>query len=76
MNDKDKNKLLEVFGTHLRKIRKNKGISIREMELEGDIDRRRLSKIENGKANPTLFTLRKICDVLGITLEELFTGLK
>jgi transcriptional regulator with XRE-family HTH domain len=40
--------------------------------LRGDINRQQLSKIENGKWNPTVFSLRKIAQQLDITLSELF----
>jgi putative transcriptional regulator len=70
MNDKEK--FQSAFGAHLRQLREAKGISLREMELEGELDRHILSKIENGKNNPTLYSLKKISDTLNISLEELF----
>lgn len=66
------NEFLIKFGLHLRKLREEKNLSIRELELRGDIDRHMLSRIENGKSNPTLLTIKKICDALEIKLEDLF----
>ncbi len=72
----EKDKILAVFGARLKQIREKKGISLREMELEGELDRHILSKIENGKTNLTLYSMKKICKVLNITFEELFSGFK
>jgi DNA-binding XRE family transcriptional regulator len=45
------------------------------MELRGDIDRHTLSKIENGKLNCGVYSVKKLCDALEISMEELFKGL-
>jgi XRE family transcriptional regulator, regulator of sulfur utilization len=68
----EKEEFLLNFGAHLRKLRKEKGISLREFELRGDIDRHMLSRIENGQTNPTLNSLRLICEVLDTDLKTLF----
>ena len=73
---KDREQFFKKFGEHLRKIREGKGLSLRQMELEGDIDRHLISKIENGKVNPGLYNLKRICEMLDITLEELFKNFK
>lgn len=72
----EKEEFLIKFGAHLRKLREDKGISLREFELRGDIDRHMLSKIENGKTNPTLNSLRLICLVLEVDLTMLFSDFK
>ena len=69
---KDKEEFLIEFGKHLRKVREERSISIREFELECDLDRHSLSKIENGKWNPSLYTIYKICECLNIDIETLF----
>ena len=59
----------------IQKLRKSKGISIRNFEtLEGAVDRYTLSKIENGKIMPSIPTLMRICSVLGISLSAFFRG--
>lgn len=60
------------FGAQLRELRETKGISLREFELRGDIDRHTLSRIETGKANPTILTIKKICKTLDVELSDLF----
>lgn len=61
---------LRAFGKNIRKIREAKGISLREFELRCDMTRQTLSKIELGKSNPTLLTLKTIADVLEVDLSD------
>ena len=70
----DKEDFLLEFGKHLQKIRKEKGLSIREMDYRGEVEKDLISKIENGKTNPTIFTLKKILTVLELDFEEFFKG--
>ncbi|MGN6645689.1 MAG: helix-turn-helix domain-containing protein [Cytophaga sp.] len=71
---KDKDSFTIQLGVQLRKIRKQKGISLAELGLRGDFDKHALSKIENGKKEITVYSLQKICISLEITIEEFFEG--
>ena len=64
------------LGKHLKKVRNKKGISLRELELHGAIDRATISQIENGLINPTMYTMKKICDALEISLSDFFREYK
>jgi len=64
----------KALGVHLKKIRKEKGITLSELGLRGDFDKQALSKIENGKKQVTIYSLHKICVSLEMTLEEFFKG--
>lgn len=68
----DKDSFTFQLGTQLRKIRKQKGISLAELGLRGDFDKHALSKIENGKKEITVYSLQKICTSLEISIEEFF----
>jgi transcriptional regulator with XRE-family HTH domain len=70
MRDKDK-KRLKKFGIHLRKLREQKGLSMREIASRCDIDYARISKIENNKANPSLSFLLELAEGLGVHPKEL-----
>lgn len=72
----DKDKFLKDFGKHLRKVRNESGISIREMELRGDLSRQIISKMELGQNNSSVTSLRKYAAALEMDLEELFHGFK
>lgn len=69
-----KEQFQQQLGEQLKKVRTEKNISIRELELRGDIDRATLSQIENGQTNPTAYTLKKICEALEISLEDFYKG--
>jgi transcriptional regulator with XRE-family HTH domain len=73
---KEKDDFLKKFGKQVRKIRKSKGLSIREIELNHDVTRQFISNIELGKSNFTFFNLKKLSDCLEVELDELFKGFK
>jgi len=60
----------QQLGEILRKKRIELGFSQEYISLETSIDRMGLSVLENGKANPTLFTLLKLSGALHIKLWE------
>ena len=62
----------EEFGYHLRQFREKRDISIRDLELSGNVDRHMLSKIENGKKNPTIYTIKQIVESMDSNLSEFF----
>ncbi|MEQ6166149.1 helix-turn-helix transcriptional regulator [Ekhidna sp. MALMAid0563] len=60
------------FGQHLRDFRESRGLSIRQVEINGEIDRAIISKIETGSQTATLVTLHKILKAMGTTESEFF----
>jgi transcriptional regulator with XRE-family HTH domain len=65
-------KFLATLGARIRKIRTNKGLSLSELAYMCDFEKASLSRIELGKTNTTVLTLRKICKALDIDISELF----
>lgn len=63
--------IFKKLGQNLKRIREEKGMTQGDICRALDIDRGFISSIENGKRNPTLSTLKKIADVLGIAVDEL-----
>lgn len=49
--------VLKKFGDHLRKLREDKALSLRELSYACNIDNSKISKIEQGKVNVTLTTI-------------------
>ena len=49
-----------------------KGISQEQLALDCNLNINTIGMIERGQKNPTIFTLQRICDGLGITLATLF----
>lgn len=72
MNKKSEKDLRISFGAHLKKIREEKGFSMRGFANEADIEYSQVARIENGLISPTLATSYKIAETLGIQLKELF----
>ncbi|MCB0741154.1 MAG: helix-turn-helix transcriptional regulator [Chitinophagaceae bacterium] len=62
---------MKKFGTHLREIRKNKGLSLEALAYEADIELSQVYRIEKGLINPTLSTLNALAKGLGIRISEL-----
>lgn len=60
------------IGAKIRQLRKAKGWSLEKMALESDMNATFLGHVERGLRCPTVYTLQRICDGLGITLAELF----
>lgn len=59
------------LGQNLKKIRTKKSITQIEIAKQLGVDRSFVSNIENGKNNPTLSTLAKLAQVLGVSTNEL-----
>ena len=53
-------------------IRSNIGMTQEGLASEVGVDRSLISKIETGESEGSLSTLRKIAEVLGVSLAELF----
>lgn len=57
-------KVLKKFGENLRKLRKEKGLSLREMSYACSIDNSKIAKIEKGMINITFTTLLQLASAL------------
>lgn len=57
-------KSLKRFGENLQKLRKDRGLSLREMSYACSIDNSKIAKIEKGRINITLTTLLQLASAL------------
>lgn len=64
-------RLLKEFGKNLQKLREAKGMSTRKFAAAADISHSSLGRLESGQSNPTLTTLVKLADALGVDLRAL-----
>jgi transcriptional regulator with XRE-family HTH domain len=55
---------LKKFGDNLRKLRKNKSLTLRELSSACNIDYSNILRIEQGKINPTLTTILELASAL------------
>jgi transcriptional regulator with XRE-family HTH domain len=67
----DNEVFLKTLGGRITKIRKQKGITQVDLGYRCDIEKPNMNRLEKGKTNTTILTLRKICKELGIDLDEL-----
>lgn len=64
---------LKKLGLNIKKIRRQKGMSQIVLSDHFDADSPTISRIEAGKTNPTIITLKKIADALGVEVADLVT---
>lgn len=62
---------LQIFGTHLRKIREQHKLSLSQLSFMAELTKETLYRIENGKHRPRLDSLISIAKALEIPMSEL-----
>lgn len=67
--------IYQIIGERIRTNRKQQCLTQEVLADKAGIDRSHMGFIEQGRRHPTVTTLQKIADALGISLEELFRGL-
>lgn len=63
---------LILIGNNISKIRKNQGLTSKELGLRCDIEKSNLINIEKGKINVTANTLLKLANALEIEVKQFF----
>ncbi|MDO5293356.1 MAG: helix-turn-helix transcriptional regulator [bacterium] len=58
---------------NIKKIRLEKGLTLRQLAEKSGVSNGFISAIENNKQHPTLITLVPIADALEVDVNELFT---
>ena len=66
--------MLKNLGTRIRKLRKEKGLTLVEVAEKTGIAQATLSRIETGTMIGTVESHEKVSEVLGIGLAELYSG--
>ena len=70
-----KDELNNNIGQRIKEIRNLKGLNQSNLARACNKDRQAIEKIENGKVNPTLFTLYEISKALDTNLETILKGI-
>lgn len=65
-----------IIGERLRKLRKIKGLSQRQLAFASNKDPQSLERVENGKTCATIFYLYEICIALEVNLCDLFKDIE
>jgi transcriptional regulator with XRE-family HTH domain len=71
MSEKELAKIKKQFGSHLKKIRESKNLSLLEADYSSDMNESNISKYENGKRDPRLSTILKLAKMLKVHPKEL-----
>ena len=64
----------ELIGTRIREKREEASYSQEQLAWDAELSNTYVSLVETGKKKPSLGSLLKISNVLGITLDELLSG--
>lgn len=59
------------IGRNLKRIRTEKKMSQGDISRKLGMDRGYISSVENGKRNPTIATIEKLANALGVSVDEL-----
>lgn len=69
MNDP---KFLTTLGARVRELRQKKNLTQNELAMLCNFEKASMSRIESGKTNVTILTLKKISKALDVELIEFF----
>ncbi|GAB1857346.1 hypothetical protein MHTCC0001_21820 [Flavobacteriaceae bacterium MHTCC 0001] len=72
MDEEDKIYLKKV-GKNIANVRKLRDLTQEEVCTELEMDKPYLSSIENGRQNPTLLTLKKLADAIGVEVADILS---
>jgi transcriptional regulator with XRE-family HTH domain len=67
----DKEQLKKKIGQRIVQLRSQKGWSQSDLARASNKDRQAIEKLENGKVNPTIYSLYEISKVLEVKLKDL-----
>lgn len=69
-------KAQEQLGMRIKFLRKQRRWSQEDLALESNINKNYICDLENGRRNPSLDVLERLCFAFQISLEELFKGVE
>ncbi len=71
----NKEELQKAIGKRIKSLRENKKIPQQDLAAACNFEKSNMARLEAGKTNPTLYTLKKIADNLETSLENLVKDL-
>ena len=63
-----------IIGEHIRQLRSKRHVSVRAFAAQTGFSASFISQLENGQVSPSLGSLQKIAETLGVTLGEFFAA--
>jgi transcriptional regulator with XRE-family HTH domain len=70
-----KEELTRHIGNRIREYRNDRNLTIEGLAVAAEMEYTQLSRIERGKINTGIFHLYKIAGSLGVSMQDLLTGL-
>lgn len=67
--------ITEKVGIRIRELRNELNLSQEKLALKADVDRTYLAGVEQGKRNPSIKSLEKIINALGLSFHDFFEGM-
>jgi len=64
--------LVKIVGRQIKKYRKQQDMTQFDLAVKSNMEENALQRIETGRTNPSIKTLLKIVNALGIEFKELF----
>jgi transcriptional regulator with XRE-family HTH domain len=64
----------QIIGEHIRRLRSDRGLSVRAFAAQTGFSPSFISQLENGQVSPSLGSMQKIAETLGVTLGEFFAA--
>ena len=71
MNNIRNSALIIAFGIHVRKLRKEKGLTMEKIAELADVDYRQIAYIEKGETNVTISTIFALALALELPMHDL-----
>ncbi|MBL6928630.1 MAG: helix-turn-helix transcriptional regulator [Rhodospirillales bacterium] len=59
-------------GEFVRKLRRSRGLTLEDLAEGSGVSKSMLSQIERNKTNPTLATVWRLCECLGVSVDAMF----
>ena len=72
MEEFEEDKIKQLFGERIRKMRTAKGLSQEALAQEAGLDRTYIGGVERGERNISLINIHKMATALGVPAAELF----
>ena len=71
--EQSRKKIAILVGNKVKQLRESNGLSQVDLagKMKGQFDTTNISRIESGRANPTLFTLFRLAEALEVKLSDL-----
>ena len=70
-SNKSKHNIYNIIGKNIKKYRKKKGLTQRELSKQLGVTQPTITQYENGVRKPDIVTLKKLAAILGCTTDQL-----